>query len=92
MKSVRARAFPGARSAARPKCEAAINAALRRLGCDERTAITGHDFRAIARTILHEALEQKPEVIEHQLAHAVPDALGSACNRAKFINSSRNVA
>ncbi|CAE6853348.1 Prophage integrase IntS [Paraburkholderia aspalathi] len=81
--------FPGARSTLRPMSEAAINAALRRLGYDTRTEITGHGFRAMARTILHEELEQKPEVIEHQLAHAVPDNLGSAYNRTKFIRERR---
>ncbi|WP_143746700.1 tyrosine-type recombinase/integrase, partial [Caballeronia catudaia] len=83
--------FPGARSAQRPMSEAAINAALRRLGYDTRTEITGHGFRAMARTILHEELEQKPEVIEHQLAHAVPDNLGSAYNRTKFIKERRTM-
>ena len=39
----------------------------------------------MARTILHEELEQKPEVIEHQLAHAVSDTLGTAYNRTKFL-------
>ncbi|MDV2086800.1 site-specific integrase, partial [Burkholderia pseudomallei] len=77
--------FPGARSAQRPMSDAAVNAALRRLGYDTRTEITGHGFRAMARTILHEELEQKPEVIEHQLAHAVPDTLGKAYNRTKFL-------
>lgn len=77
--------FPGARSHERPMSEAAINAALRRLGYDTKTEITGHGFRAMARTILHEELGQKPEVIEHQLAHAVPDMLGAAYNRTKFI-------
>jgi integrase len=81
--------FPGARSAERPMSEAAINAALRRLGYDTRTEITGHGFRAMARTILHEELHQKPEVIEHQLAHAVPDALGGAYNRTKFLKERR---
>ncbi|MFM0618015.1 integrase arm-type DNA-binding domain-containing protein [Paraburkholderia nemoris] len=81
--------FPGARSTLRPMSEAAVNAALRRLGYDTRTEITGHGFRAMARTILHEELEQKPEVIEHQLAHAVPDNLGSAYNRTKFIRERR---
>jgi len=81
--------FPGARSAQRPMSDAAINAALRRLGYDTRTEITGHGFRAMARTILHEELEQKPEVIEHQLAHAVPDTLGKACNRTKFLKERR---
>ncbi|SEB94694.1 tyrosine-type recombinase/integrase [Paraburkholderia caballeronis] len=81
--------FPGARSAQRPMSDAAINAALRRLGYDTRTEITGHGFRAMARTILHEELEQKPEVIEHQLAHAVPDNLGKAYNRTKFLKERR---
>lgn len=81
--------FPGARDRHRPMSEAAVNAALRRLGYDTRTEITGHGFRAMARTILHEELEQKPEVIEHQLAHAVPDNLGAAYNRTKFIKERR---
>lgn len=81
--------FPGARDRNRPMSEAAINAALRRLGYDTRTEITGHGFRAMARTILHEELEQKPEVIEHQLAHAVPDNLGGAYNRTRFIKERR---
>ena len=77
--------FPGARSNGRAMSEAAINAALRRLGYDTRTEITGHGFRAMARTILHEELGFKPEVIELQLAHKVSDALGTAYNRTKFI-------
>ena len=81
--------FPGARDRNRPMSEAAINAALRRLGYDTRTEITGHGFRAMARTILHEELEQKPEVIEHQLAHAVPDNLGGAYNRTRFVKERR---
>lgn len=55
--------FPGARSRLRPMSDATINAALRRLGYDTRTEITGHGFRAMARTILHEELGHKPEVI-----------------------------
>jgi integrase len=77
--------FPGARDATRPMSDAAINAALRRLGFDTREEITGHGFRAMARTILHEELHVKPEVIEHQLAHRVPDTLGTAYNRTRFI-------
>lgn len=77
--------FPGARSNGRAMSDAAINAALRRMGYDTRTEITGHGFRAMARTILHEVLGIPPEVIEHQLAHKVPDALGSAYNRTKFL-------
>lgn len=81
--------FPGARSRERPMSGAANNAALRRMGYDTRTEITGHGFRAMARTILHEELGHKPEVIELQLAHKVPDALGAAYNRTKFIKDRR---
>lgn len=80
--------FPG-RDPQKPMSEAAINAALRRMGYDTKTEITGHGFRAMARTILHEELHQKPEVIEHQLAHKVPDALGTAYNRTKFLKERR---
>lgn len=87
----RAYVFPG-RDPAKPMSEAAVNAALRRMGYDTRTEITGHGFRAMARTILHEELDFKPEVIEHQLAHRVPDALGNAYNRTKFIKQRREMA
>lgn len=73
----------------KPMSDAAINAALRRMGYDTKTEITGHGFRAMARTILHEELDFPPEVIEHQLAHRVPDALGDAYNRTKFIKVRR---
>ena len=83
--------FPGARDPHRPMSGAAIGAALRRLGYDTKTEITGHGFRAMARTILHEELHIKPEVIEHQLAHAVRDALGGAYNRTKFLSARRTM-
>ena len=83
--------FPGARDPHTPMSDAAVNAALRRMGYDTRTEITGHGFRAMARTILHEELHIKPEVIEHQLAHAVPDALGGAYNRTKFLKERKEM-
>ena len=76
--------FPGGRSPLRPMSEAAVNGAYKRLGIDTREELTGHGWRAVARTILHERLGYAAEVIEHQLAHAVPDALGRAYNRTKF--------
>ena len=82
--------FPG-RDPKKPMSNAAVNAALRRMGYDTRTEITGHGFRAMARTILHQELGIKPEVIEHQLAHRVPDALGTAYNRTKFIKERREM-
>ncbi|WP_345812552.1 integrase arm-type DNA-binding domain-containing protein [Paraburkholderia sp. PREW-6R] len=77
--------FPG-RDVKKPMSGAAINAALRRMGFDTKEEITGHGFRAMARTILHEQLRFPGEVIEHQLAHRVPDSLGTAYNRTKFID------
>ncbi len=82
--------FPG-RDPKKPMSDAAVNAALRRMGYDTKTEITGHGFRAMARTILHEELGQKPEVIEHQLAHKVPDVLGAAYNRTKFLKERRQM-
>lgn len=77
--------FQGGHSPLRPMSEAAVNAALKRMGYDTQSEITGHGFRAMARTILHERLGIDPHIIEHQLAHKVPDALGAAYNRTKFI-------
>lgn len=82
--------FPG-RDPQRAMSEATVNAALRRLGYDTKTEMTGHGFRAMARTILHQELGMVPEVIEHQLAHRVPDALGTAYNRTKFIVERRKM-
>jgi len=67
-----------------PMSENTINASLRRLGFsgDE---VVAHGFRATARTLLHEVLKFEPDVIEAQLAHAVPDRLGRAYNRTQFI-------
>ena len=80
--------FPG-RDPQKPMSEAAVNAALRRMGYDTKTEITGHGFRAMARTILHEEIGIAPEIIEHQLAHRVTDSLGTAYNRTKFIKERR---
>lgn len=82
--------FPG-REPSKPMSEAAINAALRRMGYDTKTEITGHGFRAMARTLLHEELGFAPEAIEHQLAHKVPDTLGAAYNRTKFLAERRRM-
>lgn len=78
--------FMGGHTSLKPMSESAVNAALKRMGYDTKTEITGHGFRAMARTILHERLNIDPHVIEHQLAHKVPDTLGTAYNRTKFID------
>ena len=76
--------FPSIRTNERPMSENTINAALRRLGYDSKD-ITTHGFRATARTILDEILGFRPDVIEHQLAHAVRDPNGRAYNRTSHI-------
>lgn len=77
--------FMGGHSPLKPMSESAVNAALKRMGYDTQVDITAHGFRAMARTILHERLNIDPNIIEHQLAHKVPDTLGSAYNRTKFL-------
>ena len=76
--------FPCHRSPLRPMTNNAVNAALRRMGytSDE---MTGHGFRAMARTILDEVLQVRPDFIEHQLAHAVKDPNGRAYNRTAHL-------
>jgi integrase len=81
--------FPGARTNGKPMSDGAINVALRRAGYSTQDEQTGHGFRAMARTILHQEMGIAPEVIEHQLAHRVPDALGTAYNRTKFLKERR---
>jgi integrase len=68
--------------------ENTVRAALRALGYsnDEMTA---HGFRAMARTMAAERLNVQPEVIEAQLAHTVPDALGRAYNRTQYLDQRR---
>lgn len=75
----------------RPISDMALGAALRRLGIDTRTEQTIHGFRATARTLLHEQLGYQPDVIEHQLAHKVPDRLGNAYNRTRFLEDRRKM-
>ena len=82
--------FPGARSVTRPMSDNAILAAMRRLGipADE---MTGHGFRAMARTILDEVLGFRPDLIEHQLAHSVRDPNGRAYNRTAHLPARRKM-
>jgi integrase len=47
--------------------------------------MTGHGFRAMARTVLDEVLGFSVDFIEHQLAHAVKDPNGRAYNRTAHL-------
>ena len=76
--------FPGGRSPLKPMSENGVLAAMRELGigADE---MTGHGWRAVARTLLDEILGYPPHVIEQQLAHSVRDSLGRAYNRTAHL-------
>ena len=82
--------FPSTRSAERPISDNTLNACFRRMGYDNNT-VTAHGFRATARTILDEVLGFRPDIIEHQLAHAVKDPNGRAYNRTAFIEDRRKM-
>jgi integrase len=77
--------FPCEGKPTRPMSENAINGALRRLGYATDEEITGHGFRAMARTMLDEVLGYRVEWIEMQLAHTVNDPNGRAYNRTAFL-------
>lgn len=76
--------FPSARSTKRPMSNNAVLGAMRRMGIDKEE-MSGHGFRAMARTILDQDLKFRADIIEHQLAHAVKDPNGRAYNRTSFI-------
>lgn len=78
--------FPSARNPKgdRPMSDNAILSAFRRMGID-KNEMSGHGFRAMARTILDEVLGFRPDYIEHQLAHAVRDPNGRAYNRTAHL-------
>ncbi|MBB4226127.1 tyrosine-type recombinase/integrase [Variovorax guangxiensis] len=62
-----------------------INAALRTMGYDTKEQITGHGFRATARTMIREYLGWDPDVIERHLAHVSDEELGGSYDRATFL-------
>jgi len=76
--------FPSPRTNQRPMSDNAVLSALRRMGIPKEE-MTGHGFRAMARTVLDEVLHVRPDYIEHQLAHAVRDPNGRAYNRTAHL-------
>jgi integrase len=82
--------FAGARSIKRPMSDNATLAAMRRTGISKEE-MSGHGFRAVARTILDEVLGVRPDYIEHQLAHAVRDTNGRAYNRTAHLPERRKM-
>lgn len=81
--------FPGGRSFARPMSENAILAALRRMGY-ERGEMTGHGFRSMASTILHEQ-GWPSDVVERQLAHGERNKVKASYNFAQHLPERRRM-
>ena len=80
--------FPSARTpnGSRAMSNMALLVALRSMGFD-KSKMTVHGFRAMAKTMLKQQKELKypNELIEHQLAHAVKDPNGRAYDRTTFL-------
>ncbi len=74
--------FPGERNPRQPMSNNTILAALKRMGYAGR--MTGHGFRGLASTILHEQGFDHTH-IELQLAHQERDAVSAAYNYATYL-------
>ena len=82
-------AFPSLRSTARPMSNNTVNAALRRMGY-AKDEMTGHGFRAMASTLLHEQ-GWPSDVIERQLAHTEGNSVKAAYNHAQHLPERRKM-
>lgn len=82
--------FPSPRDPKRPMSENGVLSALRRMGFGKEE-MSGHGFRAMARTMIEERLGIPEAVVEAQLAHAVRDSLGRAYNRTEFLEQRRTM-
>lgn len=82
--------FPSLLSDDRPMSDNTVRSALRRMGYGNED-MSAHGFRAMARTMAAERLGIPIEVIEAQLAHAVPDPLGRAYNRTQYLEQRREL-
>ena len=80
--------FPGANDKQKPMSNNTILFALYRLGYKGR--MTGHGFRGLASTILHEN-GFEDEHIELQLAHQKRNKVAAAYNHAKYLNQRKTM-
>ena len=83
--------FPSLLTGERPMSDNTVNSALRRMGYTN-SEMTAHGFRATARTLMVERLPGvSADVIEAQLAHGKSGPLGSAYDRAEFMEHRRKM-
>jgi integrase len=80
--------FPGERDHEKPMSNNTILGALKRMGYQGR--MTGHGFRGVASTILHEQGFDHAH-IELQLAHMERDAVSAAYNFATYLPQRRKM-
>jgi len=81
--------FPSLRSCSRPMSDNTILAALRRMGY-AKEEMTGHGFRGMASTVLHEK-GWSTDCIERQLAHAEGNSVKAAYNHAQHLPERRKM-
>ena len=81
--------FPSVRTHERPMSENAVLAALRRMGYT-KDEMTGHGFRSMASTLLHEQ-GWNHQAIERQLAHAERNTVSAAYNFAEHLPERRKM-
>lgn len=81
--------FTGVTSTKRPMSENTVNMALRRMGY-EKSDMTGHGFRSMASTILHEQ-GWLHDAIERQLAHSDKNKVSAAYNYAEHLPKRKNM-
>jgi integrase len=80
--------FPGERDHEKPMSNNTILGALYRMGYKGR--MTGHGFRGIASTVLHEQ-GYRHDVIELQLAHKERNQVSAAYNHATYLKERREL-
>lgn len=81
--------FPSVRSKNRCMSENTVNAALRNMGYGQ-DEMTGHGFRHMASTLLHER-GYRSEWIERQLAHSDTNAIRARYNYAEHLPERRRM-
>jgi len=81
--------FPSVRTNSRPMSENTVLAALRRMGFTKEE-MSGHGFRAMASTVLHEK-GWPSDIIERQLAHAERNSIKAAYNHAQHLPERRKM-
>jgi len=81
--------FPSLRTEERPMSNNTVLAALRRMGYP-KDEMSGHGFRTMASTILHEQ-GWPSDVIERQLAHTEQNSIKAAYNHAQHLPERRKM-